>query len=303
MSIDIDTAADVSADGGGLDYQQAGPIAVRLLVGAQLRQLREAAGITREQAGDAIRASHSKISRLELGRTGFKPRDVADLLTLYGVTDTAERTSLLSLAEQANSPGWWRPYADLVPPWFEAYLGLEQAAAVIRGYEVQFVPGLLQTPDYARAVIRLGHTTESKADIDRRVALRMERQEILRRPDAPSLWVVIDEGALRRPLGGAATMRRQLDHLREVAELPNVTVQLLPFSVGGHPAAGGPITILRFPEGELPDVVYLEQLISAIYLDKPSETFEYGHVMNRLAVEAETPARTKRLIQRLREEL
>jgi transcriptional regulator with XRE-family HTH domain len=299
----IDTAADVSADGGGLDYQHAGPIAVRMLVGAQLRQLREAVGITREQAGYAIRASHSKISRLELGRTGFKPRDVADLLTLYGVTDTTERSSLLSLAEQANSPGWWRPYGDLVPPWFEAYLGLEQAAAVIRGYEVQFVPGLLQTPDYARAVIMLGHTHESKADIDRRVALRMERQEILRRPDAPSLWAVIDEGALRRPLGGAATMRRQLEYLRAVTELPNVTVQLLPFSVGGHSAAGGPITLLRFPEGELPDVVYLEQMISAIYLDKPGETFHYGHVMNRLAVEAETPARTKRLLQELRSEI
>ena len=299
----IDMVADVSADGGGADYQHAGPIVVRMLVGAQLRQLREAAAITREQAGYAIRASHSKISRLELGRTGFKPRDVADLLTLYGVTNVAERASLLSLAEQANSPGWWRPYADLVPPWFEAYLGLEQAASVICGFEMQFVPGLLQTPDYARAVILLGHPRESVADIDRRVALRVERQQILRRPNAPSLRAVIDEGALRRPLGGRATMRRQLEHLRAVAELPNVTVQVLPFSVGGHSAAGGPITILRFPERELPDVVYLEQMISALYLDKPSDTSQYGHVMNRLTAEAETPARTKRLLQRLRSEI
>ena len=240
---------------------------------------------------------------MELGRTGFKPRDVADLLTLYGVTDATERASLLSLAEQANSPGWWRPYADLVPPWFEAFLGLEQAAAVIRSYEVQFIPGLLQTPEYARAVIMLGHSRESETAIDRRVALRMERQQILQRPDAPSLWAVIDEGALRRPFGGAATLRRQIEYLREVAELPNVTVQLLPFSVGGHSAAGGPITILRFPERELPDVVYLEQMISALYLDKPDDTYHYGHVMNRLAVEAETPARSKRLLERLRGEI
>jgi hypothetical protein len=148
----------------------------------------------------------------------------------------------------------------------------------------------------------LGHPSESEAGIDRRVALRMQRQQILRRPDAPSLWAVIDEGALRRPFGGAATMRRQIEQLRAVAELPNVTVQLLPFSRGGHSAAGGPITILRFRQRELPDVVYLEQMISALYLDKPSDTFHYGHVMNRLAVEAETPARTKRLLQQLHSE-
>ncbi len=299
----IDTAESISTDDGGMDYQRAGPTVVRMLVGAQLRQLREASGITREDAGYAIRASHSKISRLELGRTSFKPRDVADLLTLYGVTDAAERTSLLSLAEQASSPGWWRPYADLVPPWFEAYLGLEQAASVIRSYEVQFVPGLLQTPDYARAVIMLGHSDAPAADIDRRVGLRMRRQRVLHKPDAPSLWAVIDEGALRRPLGSAETMRGQLEHLCEVAELPNVTVQVLPFNVGGHSAAGGPVTILRFPEGELPEVVYLEQLISALYLDKPSEAFHYAHIMNRLAMEAETPAATKKTLHQMLREL
>jgi transcriptional regulator with XRE-family HTH domain len=298
----IDAVAGISTHGGGLDYQRAGPTVVRMLVGARLRRLREGAGITREDAGYAIRASHSKISRLELGRTGFKSRDVDDLLTLYGVTDTAERASLLSLARQASSPGWWRPYADLVPPWFEAFLGLEQATSDIRGYEVQFVPGLLQTPDYARAVILLGHSAEPAEDIDRRVELRMKRQQVLHKPDAPSLWAVLDEGALRRPLGSVKTMRAQLERLCEVAELPNVTVQLLPFSVGGHSAAGGPVTILRFPEGELPDVVYLEQLVSARYLDKPSDTSHYGQVMNRLAMEAETPAGTKKLLRQLLDE-
>jgi transcriptional regulator with XRE-family HTH domain len=296
MSIDT---AGISVDGGDVDYQRAGPTAVRMLVGAQLRQLREAAGITREDAGYAIRASHSKISRLELGRTGFKSRDVADLLTLYGVTDAAARASLLALAEHASAPGWWRPYADLVPGWFEAYLGLEQAASVIRSYEVQFVPGLLQTPDYARAVVMLGHADEPAANIDRRVELRMWRQRLLFKADAPSLWVVIDESALRRPLGNAVTMRGQLEHLCEVAERPNVTVQVLPFSVGGHSAAGGAVTILRFAEREIPDVVYLEQLMSALYLDKPADTYYYGQVMNRLSSEAATPAETKKHLHRL----
>lgn len=303
MSIDTAASVSVDDDGGGMEYQQAGPIAVRMLVGAQLRRLRETAGISREDAGYAIRASHSKISRLELGRTSFKARDLSDLLTLYGVTDQAERASLLALAEHANSPGWWRPYADLVPSWFEAYLGLEQAASVIRAYEVQFVPGLLQTPDYARAVILLGHSDEPAANIDRRVALRMKRQRVLYKADPPSLWAVLDEGALRRPLGGPATMRGQLEHLCAVAELPNVTVQVVPFSAGGHSAAGGPITILRFPQSELSDVVYLEQLISAVYLDKPSETIHYSHVLNRLGMEAEPPAATKKLLQQMLSEL
>jgi transcriptional regulator with XRE-family HTH domain len=294
----IDAVARLST-GGGLDYQQAGPTVVRMLVGAQLRRLREAAGLSREEAGYAIRASHSKISRLELGRTGFKPRDLADLLTLYGVTAPGERESLLALAEQANAPGWWRPYADLVPSWFEAYLGLEQAASEIRSYEVQFVPGLLQTPEYARAIVLLGHAEEPAANIDRRVDLRMRRRHVLVKPDPPSVRAVIDEGALRRPIGTAATMRGQIEHLCDVAERPNVTVQVLPFSAGGHSAAGGPVTILRFPDQELPDVVYLEQLISAVYLDKPTETFGYGRVMNRLVSEAASPAATKKILYRL----
>jgi transcriptional regulator with XRE-family HTH domain len=287
------------AEGRALDYQQAGPTVVRMLVGAQLRKLREERGITREDAGYAIRASHSKISRLELGRTSFKERDVADLLALYGVTDEAERATLLALAEQANEPGWWQRYSEVVPAWFEGYLGLEQAASVIRTYEVQFVPGLLQTPDYARAVVQLGHPDASKTEIERRVSLRVSRAQILHRPEPSSLWAVIDEAALRRPIGDSATMRAQLEHLIHIAELPHVTVQVLPFSVGGHAAAGGPITILRFPQAELPDVIYLEQLISALYLDKPADTYRYGHLMNRLAIEAEQPATTQRLLRRI----
>jgi len=274
----------------------AGPTVPRMMLGAQLRRLREARGITREDAGESIRSSHSKISRLELGRTGFKLRDVADLLTLYGVTGEAGRATLLALAKQANAPSWWQPYADIVPPWFQPCLGLEQAAGVIRSYEVQFVPGLLQTEDYARAVIRLGH--ENPAEVDRRVRLRMERQQILHGAHVPHVWAVIDEAALRRPIGGPATMRAQLHHLITVSELPHVTLQVLPFLAGGHAAAGGPITVLRLP-GDLPDVVYLEQLTSALYPDRPGEVEHYRHVMDRLVVEAAPPTETAATLRRL----
>ncbi|MEV8635298.1 helix-turn-helix transcriptional regulator [Streptosporangium sp. NPDC051023] len=274
-----------------------------MLVGAQLRRLREARGVSREEAGNAIRASHSKISRLELGRTSFKRRDVADLLTLYGVTDDAERATLLSLAEQASVPGWWQAYSDVVPGWFDAFLGLEQAACVIRSYEVQFVPGLLQTENYARSVIQLGRRDVTGPEVERRVALRMRRQELLYRSNPPKLWIVIDEGALRRLIGGAATMRAQIEHLIRIAEFPHVTLQIMPFYACGHSGAAGPITILRFPEGELPDVVYLEQLGGALYLDKPAETERYWHVMNRLDIEAEQPGAASSILQRILKEI
>lgn len=175
-----------------------GPTVLRITLGTQLRRLREASGITRETAGYAIRASHAKISRLELGRVGFKERDVADLLTLYGVDDGPEREAFLDLARKANISGWWHRYSDVLPSWFEIYVGLEQAASVIRTYEAQFVPGLLQTEDCARAVVRLGHPDGSADDIDRRVHLRMRRQQLLTQPEAPNMWAVLDEAALRR---------------------------------------------------------------------------------------------------------
>lgn len=287
-------------DGGVLDYQQAGPTVVRMVVGAQLRQLREARHITREDAGHVIRASHSKMSRLELGRTGLKPRDVADLLTCYGVSEEAERAILVDLAKLANTPGWWQAYSDVVPPWFEPYLGLEHAASVIRSYEVQFISGLLQTADYARAVIQLGHPGVPETELERRVGLRMHRQELLNRPQPPYLWVMLDEAVLRRPIGGAATMRAQLQHLIDITALPRVTVQVVPFSVGGHAAAGGPIAILRLPERALPDVVYLEQLTSARYPDKSADIQFYQHVLNRLVIQSASPTATTAMLHRIR---
>ena len=282
-----------------LDQHGAGPTVPRMILGAQLRQLREAQGLSREAAGDAIRGSSSKISRLELGRTGSKIRDVADLLTRYGVTDEAQRATLLALAKAGNAPAWWHQYNDVVPGWLQPYLGLEQAATVIRSYEVQYVPGLLQTADYARAVIRLGYRNASAEEIERRVDLRMKRQEILHQGRVPHLWVVIDEAALRRPPGTPTTMRSQLMYLLEVSELPHVTVQVMPFDVGGHAAIGTPVTILRPPGGALPDVVYLERHNGASYPSRPGEIEHYRHLMNRLVVDAEQPLSTRALLHRL----
>jgi transcriptional regulator with XRE-family HTH domain len=268
-----------------------GPMALRMMMGAQLRRLREARGISRYAAGEAIRASHSKISRLELGRTGFKQRDLADLLTLYGVDDETERAHWLDLAKQTNTPGWWREYSDIMPAGFEHYLGLEQAATIIRGYEVQFIPDLLQTTRYARAAIRLAHPFAPAAEVERRIRMQAKRQRVLCRPRPPRLWIVIDEAALRRRLGGGATMRHQLRHLIQVTEYPHVTIQVMRFSAG-HAAVGGPITILRFSDLELPDVVYLEQLTSALCLERPADVVQYQLAMDCLGVQAEPPAET-----------
>lgn len=277
-----------------------GPTVLRIALGGQLRQLRESNGISREAAGDAIRGSHAKISRLELGRSSFKERDIRDLLTLYGVVDPDERASFLDLASQANAPGWWHRYNDLLPNWFETYIGLEQAAVSIRTYEAQFVPGLLQTAEYAQAVVGLGH---SDADVNRRVEMRMKRQGILSRSQPSTLWAVIDESALRRPVGGVAVLRGQIAQLIEISRRPNVTLQVLPYSVGGHAAAGGPFSILRFAESELPDIVYAEQLTSAIYLDKRQDLELYMSVMDSLSVQAADPDRSVRLLKSIAAEL
>jgi hypothetical protein len=269
-----------------------GPAALRIKLGAQLRRLREARNITREQAAEAIRATPSKIGRLELGQSPARRRDVADLLALYGLADLRDRDSLLDLAQQASSPGWWHAFRDVMPAWLGPYVGLEETAPVIRAYEVQFVHGLLQTPDYARAVIGLRH---SGTELDRRVALRMRRQQILTRPDPPRLWVVQDEAALRRPIGDPAVMRAQLEHLIQMTSRPTVTLQIHPFDAGGHAAAGGPFALLRFADPDLPDQVYVESLGGALYLDKRSEVDTYAAAMDHLCLQAEPRTATRRI--------
>ncbi|WP_054812844.1 helix-turn-helix domain-containing protein [Nocardia arizonensis] len=266
-----------------------GPTVLRIALGGQLRILRESRNITREAAGEAIRGSHAKISRLELGRTGFKERDIRDLLTLYGVSDVKEQEAFLDLARRANEPGWWYRYSDLLPSWFGTYLGLEQAARKIRTYEAHLVPGLLQTADYSKAVLSLG---TSDADTDRRVAVRQRRQELLHREDGPVVWAVIDEAALHRPVGGAKVHREQMEHLIELADIPRVTIQVLPYSAGEHAAAGSSFSILRFAEPELPDIVYLEHLTSALYLDRRQDLAQYLSVMDRLSVQALPPEKS-----------
>ncbi|GII65484.1 transcriptional regulator [Sphaerisporangium krabiense] len=280
-----------------IDHRRAGPTVLRMLVGAELRRLREAAGVTRARAGYEIRASDTKISRLELGRTGFKPRDVQDLLTLYGVTDDAEREPLLVMARQASMPGWWHAYADVTPASLESYIGLEQGAAVIRTWDPLYVPELLQTEDYARALVQALNRGAAEAENERRVALRMRRARILTDPGTVTLWAVLDESALRRRVGGTATMRGQLRHLIEAAALPNVTIHVLPFSHGAHGAMGGPIAIMRPPATELSDVVCLPQLVGTIYPDRQADVDRYYAVMNALVVDAESAAGTVRLLE------
>ncbi|MGI8331930.1 DUF5753 domain-containing protein [Actinomadura scrupuli] len=287
----------------GTGGPRGGPTALRIMLGAQMRRLRETRRLTREEAADAIRATHSKISRLELGRSGFKQRDVADLLTLYGITGEEEREALLALARQASTPGWWHQYGDILPAWFEVYVGLEAAASVIRSYEMQFVHGLMQTEDYARAVIMIANSHAPAEEIDRRVDLRMRRRQLLTQPGGPKLWAVLDEAALRRSPGGREVLRGQLKHLLELTALQNVTLQIVPFHAGAHAAAGGPFTILRFAEPDLPDVVYLEQLNSALYLDKREQLNDYMSTMDRLCVQAENTAGTRRMLGTLLDEL
>ena len=276
---------------------------LRILLGAQLRRLREARRITLEEAANVIRASASKMSRLETGRVGFKDRDIIDLLTFYGVSDPQQRGTLRDLARNASTQGWWHDYSDILPTWFQAYVALEEAAIGIRAYEIQFVPGLLQTEEYARAVALLGHPSPQAEDIERRVGLRMARQAVLSRAGPPHLWAVLDEAVLRRPVGRPGVMRAQLKHLLEAAERSNVTIQVIPFQVGGHAAAGGPFSILRFAEPDLPDVVYLEQLTSALYLDKRETVDHYLAVMERLCLEAAPAAASAKVIHAILRDL
>jgi transcriptional regulator with XRE-family HTH domain len=281
--------------------KQAGPTVVRKLLGGRLRRLREANGITLADAGRAIRGSHSKINRMELGRSGFKRRDVADLLTFYGVHDETERNRLLMLVEKANTPGWLHEYADVLPGSAGTRLELEQCARVIRCYDNQFVPDLLQTADYARDLVRLGHPGVQPPEIERRLGLLAKRQEILRGPDPCRLWAVIDEAALRRRPGRTAALRRQLGKLIEITAWPHIKIQVMPFSTGV--AAGGAITVLRFAEREVADVVYLDQFAGALYLDKPADVQHYGQVMDRLCTRAELPAITRAFLSRLSKEI
>jgi len=289
---------DAVQPGGG-----SGPTVRRMLLGAQLRRLRGEAGLSREQAGEAIRASEWKLHRLENGQVSFKERDIVDLLALYGVKDPGEVASFVIMAREANQPGWWQTFGDLLPQWFRAFVDLESAASLIRAYEGQYVPGLLQTEAYCRAVVTGALLDEPPEEVERRVALRMGRQGLLSGDAPPRLWAVVDEAALRRPVGGHAVMRAQLERLIEASTLPQVTLQVLPFRAGAHPAMVGAFTVLRFEDRELPDVVYVEHLTSALYLNKREEVDRYLHVMEGICVRSAPPEQTPGILSEILKEL
>lgn len=287
----------------GKDAPEDGPTIQRISLGARLRALREAAGISREDAGYHIRGSAPKISRMELGRVGFKERDIIDLLAFYGNKDSKLESELLELARQANTQGWWHRYADHYANWFQNYLGLEAAASIIRTYELQFIPGLLQTADYARAVIRLGSKSLSAEQMEERVNLRMRRQQVLEREKPLRLWAVLDEAVLRRPVGAPEVMRAQIQALIEAADKPTVTMQVLPYAVGGHAATGGAFSILRFEDQQVSDIVYIEHLTSALYLDRDDDIDQYIEAMDNLSHQAYPPARTIATLQTILKEM
>jgi hypothetical protein len=290
----------VSTPGGGSSVGD--PTVLKILLGAQLRRLRETAGVTRDDAGYHIRASGSKISRLELGRVSFKERDVSDLLDLYHVAGE-QKDQLVQLTREANATPWWQKYREVVPDWFQVYVGLEEAATLIRVYEVQFVPGLLQTEEYARAVVMQGSPGLSPDEVDNRVNVRLGRQRLFAKENAPRLWAIVDEAALRRPMGGRDVLAGQIKRLMEAVGEPNITLQVMPFKYGGHGAEGGAFTIMRFPEADLPDMVYMEYLTGAHYIDKPDEVEVYAAVMERLSVAGTSPEKTRDILADILKEL
>ncbi|MFB6960362.1 helix-turn-helix domain-containing protein [Streptomyces sp. NPDC056309] len=279
------------------------PTVGQVVLGRRLLDLRESAGLKREEAARILHVAPATVRRMEMAEVALKIPYLQLLLKAYGVSDE-EAEAFMRLAEDANQPGWWQRFHDILPGWFSMYVSLEGAAALIRSYEPHFVPGLLQTEDYARGVLKSGAVGQtSPEDIERHVALRMQRQDLLTRPDAPRFWVVMDETALRRQVGDTEVMRAQIDRLLEAAKLPNVTLQVAPFSAGPHAGTYGPVVLFRFAMPELPDMVYSEYLTGAVYLDARQEVASHLEVMDRMAAQAATAHRTKEILRDLRKEL
>lgn len=280
-----------------------GPTVRRILLGVCLRRLRETAGIAREAAGNAIRASDSKISRMELGRTSFKERDIADLLTLYGVTDDEERRSLLRQARESNTRAWWHRYGDMIPAWTHAYLDLEEAASSVRTYEPCQIPDVLQTEEYARTILSVGNGARvPQEEIEDRITVRLLRRRLFARSAGRELTAVMDEAALRRFVGGAGLIRRQVEHLAALSESA-VDLRILPLGRTAISTVGQPFTVLRFEERDLPDVVFIELLATALYLDKPADAGAYERAWGRLVAEALPPDLSRTLLAGLVAEL
>ncbi|WP_345746228.1 helix-turn-helix transcriptional regulator [Streptomyces sp. ODS28] len=277
------------------------PTVGQMVLGLRLRELREKAGCSFTDAARALSVNTTTVRRMEKAEVGLKPPYVEKLLREYGVPDP-ETEAFLALVEEANRPGWWHNFRDVLPAWFSLYVSLEGEASLIRAYEPHCVPGLLQTDDYARALLRTGFPNASERELDRRVALRMERQSLLERPEPPKLWAVLDEQVLRRNVGDPEVMRGQIDSLVEAAAQPHVTLQIIPFSAGPHPGMFGPFQLFRFDIPELPDIVYAESLTGAVYLDERPDTAAYLEVLDRMGTQAEPAQRTEAFLGEIRKE-
>ncbi|WP_240958131.1 helix-turn-helix domain-containing protein [Streptomyces barkulensis] len=273
----------------------------RIVLGLRLRDLREKAGCSFEEAAAALSVNAATVRRMEKAEVGLKPLFVEKLLETYGV-ERQEIDSFLALVEESRRPGWWHRFRDVLPDWFGLYVSLEGSASVIRGYEPHCVPGLLQTEDYARALLRTGFPNAPEDELERRVALRLGRQRLIAKPDAPRLWVVVDETVLHRPVGGPEVMRAQIDRLLEATALPNVTLQILTFGAGPHPGMFGPFQLFRFDIPELPDIVYTESLTGAVYLDERPDTAAYLEALDRMGAQAVSVRHTEELLGDIRKE-
>ena len=282
-----------------------GPTVLRMMLGRQLQALREKAGMSFDEAAGAVYVSPYTIRRMEKAEGALKPLTVKTLLMAYGITDVREIDAFLSLARDASKPGWWHSYDDVLPPWFRTFIGLEEAATLIRGYEPHSVPGLLQTRGYALANVQTGFPDAAEDEVGRRVDLRLARQHILARPDPPRLWLVIDQTVLSRaaPTTGGEVMREQVDKLIEAAGRPNVTLQVLPLAAGLHPAVYGPFKVFRFDGHDQPDIVYGESMTSSWYIDKPDETAAYIQALDRVSAQAAPAADTAKILTKIRKEL
>jgi transcriptional regulator with XRE-family HTH domain len=284
------------------DVLHGSPTVLRMILGRQLQALREKAGLSYQQAAEVIYSSEWTVRRMERAEGGLKPLTVKALLVAYGVTDVREIDAFLALARDASRPGWWHSYSDVLPEWFKIAVGLEESASLIRAYQPQVVPGLLQTERYVRAITAASFPSDKEEDSERKVALRLARQDLLNRPAPPEYLVVIEETVLRRPIGGPDVMRGQIGHLIEMAGRPSVTVQILPFSAGWHPAMYGMFNIYRFPEGAMPEVVYSEGLTGAYYLNKPDETAKYTEALDQMTAQAATPDQTVTILRQILKE-
>ncbi|MGW0572954.1 helix-turn-helix domain-containing protein [Streptomyces tauricus] len=273
-----------------------------MVLGRRLQELRQSAGLTAVEAGRRLRQAHTSVTRMEQAKVSLKWATVKAMLEIYGVAP-AEAAEFLALTEKANASGWWQSYRDALPAWFAVHVSLETSATHIRGYEPAVVPGLLQTADYARDVLRLNRPHPTQEELARRVELRMERQSLLTRVEAPHLWVIMDETVLRRPVGEAPVMRAQMDRLIEAASLPNITLQVSPFSAGLHPGAFGPFTIFRFPMPDFPDIVCTDNLGGATYSEDRDEVALHREIVDRMSAQALSPDRSKKYLADVREEM